>query len=156
MSSTLNNPIIEGLASLLDRHNAHYEIFRHENCVETAEEAAEYFAAEFAVPVFILKSEKGCFAVLKAKNSGTLSLKERSRYLNVLHLEITPPDEIPEATGFMAGTVPLIGHGLPTIFDKTLLRHEYIYGATGDPFHTLKIPPNYAFEINDSIIALGQ
>jgi len=35
----------------------------------------------------------------------------------------------------------LINPGLPTLMDRELHRFSYIYGGTGEPQSTLKIPP---------------
>ena len=40
------------------------------------------------------------------------------------------------ATGFAIGGVPPFGHGLPVLFDESLLEHECVWAAAGDP-HSL-------------------
>jgi prolyl-tRNA editing enzyme YbaK/EbsC (Cys-tRNA(Pro) deacylase) len=42
------------------------------------------------------------------------------------------PDEVRAATGFPVGGVPPFGHGLPVIFDETLLGFDRVWAAGGD------------------------
>jgi len=54
-------------------------------------------------------------------------------------------------TGYKAGSIPLIGHNLPCVFDDCLLDYDYIYGGSGDELHTLKIAPNDVMRLNNII-----
>src|SRR5436309_10966649 len=40
-------------------------------------------------------------------------------------------DEVRAATGFAVGGVPPIGHGLPVVFDSSLMDYDVIYAAAG-------------------------
>jgi prolyl-tRNA editing enzyme YbaK/EbsC (Cys-tRNA(Pro) deacylase) len=50
-------------------------------------------------------------------------------------------DEVRAATGFPAGGVPPIGHGLPVVFDTALLDYEVIYAAGGDGNTLFEVAP---------------
>ena len=50
-------------------------------------------------------------------------------------------DEVRAATGFPAGGVPPIGHGLPVVFDTALLEYEVIYAAGGDGNTLFEVAP---------------
>lgn len=49
--------------------------------------------------------------------------------------------KIQKEIGYPIGAIPLIGHNLPCIFDEAILEYDYVFGGTGDEFHTLKIVP---------------
>jgi prolyl-tRNA editing enzyme YbaK/EbsC (Cys-tRNA(Pro) deacylase) len=51
------------------------------------------------------------------------------------------PEEVRAATGFPIGGVPPIGHGLPVVFDTTLLEYESIYAAGGDGNTLFEVAP---------------
>jgi prolyl-tRNA editing enzyme YbaK/EbsC (Cys-tRNA(Pro) deacylase) len=42
------------------------------------------------------------------------------------------PDEVRAATGYAVGGVPPFGHGLPVLFDASLLRYERVWASGGD------------------------
>ena len=49
------------------------------------------------------------------------------------------------------GSIPLVGLGLPCLFDRKLLRHDYVYGGTGDELKTLKIAPEALLKVDEII-----
>ncbi len=49
------------------------------------------------------------------------------------------------------GSIPLVGLGLPCLFDRKLLRHDYVYSGTGDELKTLKIAPEALLKVNEII-----
>lgn len=57
--------------------------------------------------------------------------------------EVRPatPDEVRAATGFPVGGVPPFGHGLPVLFDESLLRHERVWAAGGDANSLFEVGP---------------
>ena len=59
--------------------------------------------------------------------------------------------EVRAATGFPIGGVPPIGHGLPVVFDTTLLDYDVIYAAGGDPNTLFEVAPR---ELAGSLHAL--
>jgi prolyl-tRNA editing enzyme YbaK/EbsC (Cys-tRNA(Pro) deacylase) len=60
--------------------------------------------------------------------------------LDVAEVRQAAADEVRAATGFPVGGVPPFGHGLPVVFDESLLRHERVFAAGGDG--------NSLFEVN--------
>ena len=64
---------------------------------------------------------------------------------------LADPKVVKQATGYEAGRIPLVGHNLPILFDKQLTIHDFIYGGTGDEFHTLKIRPEDVIRLNNMI-----
>jgi prolyl-tRNA editing enzyme YbaK/EbsC (Cys-tRNA(Pro) deacylase) len=53
--------------------------------------------------------------------------------------------------GYDVGSIPLVGLGLPCLFDRKLLRHDYVYGGTEDELKTLKIAPEALLKVNEII-----
>ena len=60
-------------------------------------------------------------------------------------------EKIKSITGYDVGTIPLVGLELPCLFDKKLLRHDFIFGGAGDELLTLKISPKDLLEVNEII-----
>jgi len=50
-------------------------------------------------------------------------------------------DEVRAATGFAIGGVPPFGHDLPILFDESLLEHERVWAAAGDPHSLFEVDP---------------
>ena len=50
-----------------------------------------------------------------------------------------------------AGKVPLVGHGLKCMLDKEIFKYNYVFGGTGDYYHTLKINPFDLEKVNNTI-----
>lgn len=64
------------------------------------------------------------------------------------------PDVIKQITGFEVGAMPLVGLALPVIFDDSLLKHDYVYGGTGDIYYTLKIAPADIKKLNTIMLSI--
>ncbi len=61
--------------------------------------------------------------------------------LDVAEVRQAAPDEVRAATGFPVGGVPPFGHDLPVLFDESLLDHERVYAAAGDPNSLFEVDP---------------
>jgi prolyl-tRNA editing enzyme YbaK/EbsC (Cys-tRNA(Pro) deacylase) len=67
------------------------------------------------------------------------------------------PDDVRAATGFGVGGVPPFGHGLPVVFDQTLLDHDRIYAAGGDGNTLFEVDPKLLAEaIGARIVQLAE
>ena len=66
-------------------------------------------------------------------------------------LKMADRKKIKSQTGYDVGSIPLVGLGLPCLFDRKLLRHDYVYGGTGDELKTLKIAPEALLKVNEII-----
>jgi len=73
------------------------------------------------------------------------------RKLGFSKLKMADSGKVLEMTGYETGAIPLIGHDLPCVFDDWLLTFDYIYGGTGDAFHTLKIKPSDIARLNNVV-----
>ena len=59
--------------------------------------------------------------------------------------------KIQSPTGYSVCSIPLVGLGLPCLFDKKLLEHDFVYGGTGNELLTLKIAPTELLKANEII-----
>ena len=66
------------------------------------------------------------------------------------------PDEVRAATGFPVGGVPPFGHGLPVLFDESLLRHERVWAAGGDSNSLFEVDPRELIDCTSAqVVPLG-
>lgn len=134
-------PLLDILRSMLEQHKADYEILSHNRPLISRSDAARVFDLVKAAPVFILEADGDLAALTTSAARGRIDLKALSREVGYTTLRPVPEADLLVRTGCAPGRVPLVGHGLPVIFDEVLLRHDYVYGKTGDVLHTLKIRP---------------
>ncbi|MGH2715727.1 MAG: YbaK/EbsC family protein, partial [Thermoleophilaceae bacterium] len=65
-------------------------------------------------------------------------------------------DEVRAATGFAIGGVPPFGHDLPVLFDESLLEHEHVWAAAGDPHSLFCVDPRELARCIDArVVAVG-
>ncbi|QMV44693.1 aminoacyl-tRNA deacylase [Cohnella cholangitidis] len=141
------------MISLLKDQNCEHEIIRHEKTIQSAQEGADYFGIEIGqtAPTLVLKSEEGYFAIIISGDYGRIDFDILKPILKCNELKLAKPKEVEQLTGCIVGTVPLIGHNLPTIMDRQLHRFDYVYGGTGIPNSTLKISPDAVEKLNQVI-----
>jgi prolyl-tRNA editing enzyme YbaK/EbsC (Cys-tRNA(Pro) deacylase) len=76
--------------------------------------------------------------------------------LDVAEVRIAAPDEVRAATGYAIGGVPPFGHELPVLFDESLLEHERIWAAAGDPHSLFCVDPRRLAECTEArVVAVG-
>ncbi len=76
--------------------------------------------------------------------------------LDVAEVRQASPDEVRAATGFAIGGVPPFGHDLPVLFDESLLDHERVWAAAGDPHSLFCVDPRKLAEcIRARVVAVG-
>jgi prolyl-tRNA editing enzyme YbaK/EbsC (Cys-tRNA(Pro) deacylase) len=66
-------------------------------------------------------------------------------------MKMADRERVLKVTGYKAGSIPLVGHGLDCIFDRRLLELPYICGGTGDELSTLKISPRDVVRLNNIV-----
>jgi prolyl-tRNA editing enzyme YbaK/EbsC (Cys-tRNA(Pro) deacylase) len=77
--------------------------------------------------------------------------------LDVAEVRQAKADEVRAATGFAIGGVPPFGHDLPVLFDETLLDHERVWAAAGDPHSLFEVDPReLATCIRARVVELGE
>ena len=142
---------ISELRDFLEANNSDFEIIKHDAPILSTSDAAKYFDIDKTAPTFILKTETGYVAFISSSKRGRCDLKAMKSALGFSVLKMADRKMVQDVTGYDAGTVPLIGHSLPCIFDDWLLDHDYIYGGTGDELHTLKIAPADVLRLNNVV-----
>ncbi|MNT09456.1 Cys-tRNA(Pro)/Cys-tRNA(Cys) deacylase YbaK [compost metagenome] len=138
------------LELILKENMIDFEIINHDFSIHSAQEGADYFGIEIGqtAPTLVMKSEKEYFAIIISGDYGRIDLEKLKAILKCDELKLAKPKEVELITGYTIGTVPLIGHGLPTIIDRQLYRYSYIYGGTGHSTSTLKIGPSNVEKLN--------
>lgn len=147
---------LDQLAALLDAHHADYEIIAHSRPIRTVQDGADFFDVSKAAPVLVLEVENGFMACIVSSQRGKMDWNALRQQLGGIRLRLAARDKVLQATGYHPGAVPLIGHGLPCIFDSKLLHHDYIYGGSGDELHTLKISPCDVLNLNEVAVLLEE
>jgi prolyl-tRNA editing enzyme YbaK/EbsC (Cys-tRNA(Pro) deacylase) len=76
--------------------------------------------------------------------------------LDVAEVRQAAADEVRAATGFAIGGVPPFGHDLPVLFDESLLEHERVWAAAGDPHSLFEVDPReLARCVRARVVAVG-
>jgi prolyl-tRNA editing enzyme YbaK/EbsC (Cys-tRNA(Pro) deacylase) len=75
-----------------------------------------------------------------------IDLDKLAEALDVAEVRQAGAGEVRAATGFAIGGVPPFGHGLPVVFDETLLEHTYVWAAAGDPHSLFRVDPRKLLE----------
>lgn len=132
---------IPQLTQYLQDKQASFEIIEHTSPILSVKDAEKYFDSSKAVPVFIMKTEKEFLALIISARRGRMDFKQMGKNLGYTKFKMADRDEITRVTGYEAGAIPLIGHELPCLMDKQLLKLDFLYGGSGDVYHTLKITP---------------
>jgi len=142
------------IENILVQANAKFEILKHPTPIISVNDAKKYFDTQKAAPTFIVKTESGLVAMIVSAQRGRLDFKHLKDKLGFAKLKLADKTTIFESTGCTVGSIPLIGHGLPCIFDDKLLAFDYVYGGTGDALFTLKINPYDLKRLNQVIAVL--
>ncbi|WP_246187890.1 aminoacyl-tRNA deacylase [Paenibacillus tengchongensis] len=132
---------VSQISELLKLRHADFEILQHEKPIHTLADAAMYFNTDLAVPNLIIRTERGYYALLVSGSRGQVVLEGLKAVLDCEVVKMAGRKEVFEQTGAQPGEVPLIGLGLPYIFDNRILEHDDAYGGIGDPYCTLRINP---------------
>jgi prolyl-tRNA editing enzyme YbaK/EbsC (Cys-tRNA(Pro) deacylase) len=76
--------------------------------------------------------------------------------LDVAEVRQAGADEVRAATGFAIGGVPPFGHDLPVLFDESLLEHDRVWAAAGDPHSLFCVDPReLARRLDARVVAVG-
>lgn len=139
------------LEKTLDAVHARYRILEHDRPILSAADAAGYYPLEKAAPVFVLQTEDGLIGCIASAQNGRLNLELLKERFGFGKLKLADRKKVARQTGFEPGSIPLVGLGLPCIFDGKLLRHDLVYGRTGDARRTLEIDPRDLLKVNEII-----
>jgi prolyl-tRNA editing enzyme YbaK/EbsC (Cys-tRNA(Pro) deacylase) len=139
------------LRARLDAADCEYELIHHPTPIVSTGDAAAYFDVAKAAPTLIVETDHGPTALILGAAGGRLDPDTARADLGFERLRLVARREAADATGYEAGAIPLVGHGLPTIIDRRLLTMDHLYGGSGDPLYTLKIAPGDLVRMNDVI-----
>ncbi len=142
---------VDEIEAFLKANHADFELLRQEKPIRSAADAAGYYPVAQAAPMFVLQTEQGLIGCIASINSGRLDLAVLKQRFGYGKLKLADPKKILAQTGYQAGSVPLVGLGLPCLFDNALLKYDYVYGGTGDELATLKIAPKDLTWLNQII-----
>jgi prolyl-tRNA editing enzyme YbaK/EbsC (Cys-tRNA(Pro) deacylase) len=142
---------MEKLTTLLNNNQVDFDIVHNEKPIFTVNDAKGVYEIDETAPTIIIKSEKGYFALLLSGDRGRINFKQIKKILHCKNVRIASKEEVFETIGFEAGSVPLVGHGLPCVLDRHLLNYPYVYGGVGDAHFTLKINPRDLIKVNDIV-----
>ena len=142
---------VKELEAFLRENNADFELLKQDKPILSAADAAAYYPVEKAAPTFVLQTEDGLIGCLVSVNSGRLDFETLKQKFGYTKLKMADKKKIESQTGYEVGAIPLIGLGLPCLFDNALLAYDYIYGGAGDELVTLKIAPQDVMRLNKII-----
>lgn len=143
------------LRDFLENNGAHYEMLSHELPIFTTQDAAQYFDIKKAAPVFIIDTGQIFIALIVSFMRGKIDFKAMGKTLGYSKFRLASKERVEEITGYTIGKVPLIGHNLPCVFDKSLLEYDFVFGGSGDEYHTLKIASKDVLRLNNVIHYIG-
>ena len=142
---------LQELEHLLRNAEAKFEFIHQNKHIYSIKDAEEYYDIKKSAPTFILQSDKGLIACIASGNKGKLNLGAIKEEFGFLKLKMADREKVKKQLGYDVGSIPLIGHDLPCLFDNLLLKCDYIYGGTGDELVTLKIDPLDVRRLNQII-----
>ena len=145
---------LKELQELLNEKNADYQLLEQNIPILSTIDAERFYDVKKAAPTFILQNEAGLLAFIVSANRGRLDFEQLKQQLGYSKLNMADRKSVAQQTGMKFGTIPLVGHGMPCMFDDSLLGYDYIYGGTGDELVTLKISPADVKRLNNIIATI--
>ena len=139
------------IESILSNENIQYELIRQDKPILSALDAEGYYPVEKSAPTFVLETENALIGCITSLQNGKIDFDKMKAIFGFGKLKMADRKRIKKQTGYDVGSIPLVGLGLPCLFDKKLLCHDYVYGGTGNELLTLKIAPADLFKVNDII-----
>ena len=142
---------IKEIETYLKERNIQYEIIRQDKPILSALDAEGYYPVEKSAPTFVLQTENGLIGCITSIQNGRLDFEKMKLQFGYSKLKMADRKKIQSQTGYNVGSIPLVGLGLPCLFDKKLLEHDFVYGGTGNELLTLKIAPTELLKANEII-----
>ena len=142
---------VKEIEVFLHENNADFELLKQDKPILSAADAAVYYPVEKAAPTFVLQTEDGLIGCFISANSGRLDFEALKQRFGYTKLKMADKKKIESQTEYEVGAIPLIGLGLPCLFDNSLLEYDYIYGGSGAELVTLKISPQDVVRLNKII-----
>lgn len=143
---------LRDLERYLKDNRADFALIGHTAPILTVQDAEQYFDVRAAAPAFVVQTERGLMLLIAGAKRGRLDFKALGAKLGLSKLKLADKKKAEQATGCKIGAIPLVGSGLPCIFDDQLLQLPFLYGGSGDAMHTLKIAPQDVKRLNHTIL----
>jgi prolyl-tRNA editing enzyme YbaK/EbsC (Cys-tRNA(Pro) deacylase) len=133
------------------------QVRRLEKSTRTVKEAAEAVGCQEAeIAKAIVFVADGDPVLCLASGRHRIDTDKLADLLDVAEVRMAAADEVRAATGFAIGGVPPFGHDLPVLFDESLMEHELIWAAAGDPHSLFCVEPRRLAEcIRAQVVAVG-
>lgn len=116
-----------------------YELISHRFQSNEINELYKYFDRGKIVQSIVIRTENGFYVLLTSHARKIVDYESFNSLLECNEFDIATKKDMVERLGIESNNLPILGHELPCIFDRNILRNDYVYGATGDLFHTLRI-----------------
>ena len=142
---------VSEIKEVLDEANCCYEIIEQDKPILSVSNAESFYPVEKSAPTFVLQTENGLIGCITSMQNGRLDFGKIKTQLGFEKLKMADKKKVEKQTGYLTGCIPLVGLGIPCIFDRKLLFHDYVYGGTGNKLLTLKINPDDLLKVNDII-----
>jgi prolyl-tRNA editing enzyme YbaK/EbsC (Cys-tRNA(Pro) deacylase) len=132
-------------------------VTRLEASTRTVKDAAEAVGcdeAEIAKSIVFVADGDPVLCVASGRHR--IDTDKLADILDVAEVRQAAADEVRAATGFAVGGVPPFGHDLPVLFDESLLDHERVWAAAGDPHSLFCVEPRRLADcIHARVVAVG-
>ena len=117
-----------------------YELINHPHPIRTVTEGVKYFKIEAGqtAPALILNADDIFYALIFSGSQKRLAFPTIASVLGCNQVTLAKPAEVEKITGFIIGSIPMIGHSIPCLLDNRLTNYSFVYGGTGNPLVTLK------------------
>ena len=139
---------ITEIKKVLDESSCCYEIIEQDKPILSVLDAERFYPVEKSAPTFVLQTENGLIGCITSIQNGRLDFEKLKTQLGFEKLKMADRKKVEKQTGYLIGCIPLVGLGIPYVFDKKLLCHDFVYGGTGDELSTLKIKPEDLIKVN--------
>jgi prolyl-tRNA editing enzyme YbaK/EbsC (Cys-tRNA(Pro) deacylase) len=133
------------------------QVTRLEASTRTVKDAAEAVGCEEAeIAKSIVFVADGDPVLCVASGRHRIDTEKLADILDVAEVRQAAAEEVRAATGYAIGGVPPFGHDLPVLFDESLLDHERVWAAAGDPNSLFCVEPRrLADSIRARVVAVG-
>ncbi|RCX17200.1 prolyl-tRNA editing enzyme YbaK/EbsC (Cys-tRNA(Pro) deacylase) [Anaerobacterium chartisolvens] len=125
----------------MQEYDVAHEIIHDDSPIHSVNDAKGFYEISQTAPVLIVKTEKGYFALIMSGDRGRVDFELIKEVLQCEKVKLASRKEVLEVTGSEVGSVPLVGHLLPSVLDTRLLLQRFVYGGAGETNFTLKIDP---------------
>lgn len=144
-------PTSSRITEILESSGCPYELMENRIPIRSAAEGAAYWGVELGAtaPALVLRARSQFLLLILSGAAGKVDFGALALETGIDGLRMATPGEIREQFGLKPGEVPLFGLGLQTLVDRRLLAHEHVYGGSGDPGKTLKVPPEALLVLNE-------